>query len=504
MHDGTPPAGATRAPASEHDIVIVGAGLSGICAAWHLTRARPGDDIAILESRHAIGGTWDLFRYPGVRSDSDMPTLGFTFRPWLGERSIADGPSIRQYIRETAEAGDLTRRIRFGHRLLSANWDSTLRRWCLTVAVDGADAPREIRCRFLMLCTGYYRYSAGHLPQFDGIDDFRGELVHPQQWPASLELEGRRVAVIGSGATAVTLVPELAKRGAHVTMVQRTPSYIAVMPGRDAISRFLHRTLGARVAHFLTRWKNILYTMFIYNLSRWKPHIVRHNILKHIRAEIGDRVDVERHFRPPYDPWDQRLCLAPDGDFFEAIKAGDVDLVTDRIDRFEPEGIRTASGDLVPADLVVTATGLSLLVAGGAKLHVDGAPISANSRVTYKGAMLSGLPNLALTMGYTNASWTLKCELIARWVVRLMKYMDAHGYDVVTPEYDGDGPFRPFIDLDSGYIARAADRLPRQTAAPPWTVNQNYFRDLRAFRFSRIDDGALNFERAQAAAEAAA
>ena len=504
MYDGMPPDEALRATISEHDIVVVGAGLSGICAAWHLTRARPADDIAILEARDAMGGTWDLFRYPGIRSDSDMPTLGFQFRPWLGEKSIADGPSIREYIRETAEESGLADRIRFGHRMKSANWDSALRRWRLSVEVAGESTPREIRCRFLMMCTGYYRYSEGHTPEFEGVEDYEGRLVHPQRWPDDLELEGKRVAVIGSGATAVTLVPELARLGAHVTMVQRTPTYIAVMPGRDAISRLLHRTLGARVAHFLTRWKNILYTMFTFNLSRWKPHIVRHNILKHIREEVGDRLDVDKHFRPPYDPWDQRLCLAPDGDFFEAIKAGDVDIVTDRIDRFEADGVRMQSGEKVDADVVVTATGLSLLVAGGAKLHLDGEPVSANSRVTYKGAMLSGMPNLALTMGYTNASWTLKCELIARWVVRVLAHMDRRGCDVVTPVYEGEGPFRPFIDLDSGYIARAADRLPKQTGTPPWTVNQNYFLDMRAFRFSRIDDGALSFEREEAAARATA
>ncbi len=502
MLDGTPQDDAVQTAVHDHDIVIVGAGLSGICAGWHLTRSRPSADIAILETREAVGGTWDLFRYPGIRSDSDMPTLGFAFRPWIREQSIADGPSIREYIRETAAEAGLDKLIRFGHRMTSANWDSAMRLWRLTVTVNGVAT--EFRCRFLMMCTGYYRYSAGHLPEFEGFDDYEGRVIHPQQWPEYLDLQGQRVAVIGSGATAVTLVPELAQRGAHVTMVQRTPSYIAVMPARDAISRFMHKVLGARAAHFLTRWKNILYTMFTFNLSRWKPGFVRNNIMKHIRSEVGDQLDVDKHFRPPYDPWDQRLCLAPDGDFFEAIKAGQVEMVTDQIARFEADGVRMASGDKVVADTVITATGLSLLVAGGAKLHVDGEPISANSRVTYKGAMLSGLPNLALTMGYTNASWTLKCELIARWVVRLLAHMDRHGYDVVTPEYSGEGPYRPFIDLDSGYISRAADRLPKQTGTAPWTVNQNYFRDLRAFRYARIDDGALAFERAPERASAVA
>ncbi len=483
----TPPA------EDDHDTIIIGAGLSGICAAWHLTRARPDDKLAVLEARDNMGGTWDLFRYPGIRSDSDMPTLGFTFRPWLGEKAIADGPSIRKYIRDTADEAGITPRIRFGHKLRAADWDSQAERWVLSIDIAGESRVKTMRCRFLLLCSGYYSYEAGYTPDFPGIDQFSGQVIHPQQWPESLDIRGKRIAVIGSGATAVTLIPELAREAAQVTMIQRTPTYIAALPWRDAIANWLHRWFGARVAHWLVRWKNILYSMLIFQISRRRPAIIKKQILDHIEAEIGDRVDVKKHFQPPYNPWDQRLCLAPDGDFFEAIKSGKADIETDTIEGFTSDSVRLASGQSVGADIVVTATGLALEVAGGATISIDGERVEANQLITYKGAMLSGIPNLALTMGYTNASWTLKCELIAQWVVRLLGHMDKHGYTTVVPHYDEAYDVRPFIDLGSGYIARAAADLPRQTTRRPWTVNQNYFLDLKAFRWSRIDDGALRF-----------
>ena len=474
-----------------HDVVIVGAGLSGICTAWHLRQHRPEDDFVVLESRAAVGGTWDLFRYPGVRSDSDMPTLGYGFRPWLGEDAIADGARIRDYIEATADEAGIRDRIAFEHRLTRADWNSTTGTWTLGIEVPGAT--RTLRTRFLMLCTGYYDYDSGYTPGLPGVDAFGGDVIHPQHWPADFDPAGRRIAVIGSGATAVTLVPALCALGAQVTMVQRTPSFIAELPARDSLSRWCHRWLGARAAHAVTRWKNILYTMMTYQLSRRWPSLVRRRLLAHVRELVGDRLDVDRHFNPPYEPWDQRLCLAPDGDFFAAIRSGDATVETGRIDGFDAASVRLEDGTEVLADTLVTATGLALKVAGGTRLTVDGRRVRASEQVSYKGAMLGGIPNLAMTMGYINASWTLKCELIARWFVRLRNYMDEHGYSRVCPDDMPSAGTRPLLDLDAGYIRRAEHLLPRQGSESPWRVHQNYFLDRYTFLWQRIDDGSLRF-----------
>ncbi|MEL6871001.1 MAG: NAD(P)/FAD-dependent oxidoreductase [Pseudomonadota bacterium] len=477
------------------DLIIVGAGLSGICAAWHMRKARPHARIALFEARDDVGGTWDLFQYPGVRSDSDMPTLGFTFRPWIEEHAIASGDRIKRYIRNTAEDGDILRHIRFGHRLRSADWSSTAQRWSLRFRCRPDNAVANYSADFLMLCTGYYDYAAGYTPEFAGREAFQGEWVHPQQWPDTFSTKDKRIAVIGSGATAVTLVPSLAETAAHVTMVQRTPSYIAEMPARDAVSRWAHRWLGKRAAHWLTRWKNILYTMSVFQLSRRFPSFMRKQLVNKVRQRLGSAVDVDKHFNPPYDPWDQRLCLAPDGDFFDALSNGSASVATGNIASFGADHLSLDDGTRIDADVIVCATGLALRVAGGARISVDGERVQANERVTYKGAMLSGVPNFAMTMGYTNASWTLKCELISQWTVRLLNYMDKHQYGVVCPLYLDHGADRPFIDLRAGYIERAATILPRQSRARPWTVNQNYFLDLYAFKWSGINDRALQFTR---------
>lgn len=474
------------------DVVIVGAGLSGICAAWHLQAHRPRDEFVVLESRDAIGGTWDLFRYPGVRSDSDMPTLGYAFRPWLDRDSIAHGDRIRKYIEQTASEAAITEKIRFGHKLVRADWSNDSCTWSLTI--ESAAGRSRLTTRFLFLCTGYYDYDAGFTPELPDIENFEGPVIHPQHWPQDLDWNDAKVAVVGSGATAITLIPALAERAANVTMIQRTPTYVAEMPARDALARWCHRRFGPRPAHWLTRWKNILYTMFVFQMSRRFPKFMRRRLIGEVHKAVGSHIDVDRHFAPPYNPWDQRLCLAPDGDFFAAIRAGKADVATGSIRTFGARHVELDDGTTVDADILVTATGLALKVAGGAELFVDGRRVRAARRTTYKGAMLSGVPNLALTMGYTNASWTLKCELIAEWVIRLRDYMDRNEFAVVRPRTpESTSRARPFIDLNAGYIRRGDHLLPRQTDDKPWQVNQNYFLDLMAFRWSRINDPALEF-----------
>ena len=498
---------APGAPPEELDVLVVGAGLSGICAAYHLSTGRPGRSFAVLEARERMGGTWDLFRYPGVRSDSDVQTLGYGFHPWRGERSITDGPSILAYIREAAEAHGLMDAVRLRHRVVGAAWDTPSARWTVEVEVGGpGDAPRrkQIRCRYLFLCTGYYDTEGGHAPTWPGMEDFAGEIVHPQAWPEGLETEGRRVAVIGSGATAVTLVPALAATAERVTMVQRTPSYVASMPAADQVANWLARRLPARTAHGATRWKNVLFGIWVYQLARRAPGFVKRGLSKALRDALGPDFDVDTHFTPPYDPWDQRLCLVPDGDLFEALRAGRAEIATGRIDRFTPAGLLLEDGREIEADVVVTATGLKLKVAGGMGLTVDGAPVELSALHCYKGTMFTDVPNLSLAMGYTNASWTLKCELIARYVVRLLNHMDARGLDWAAPEPPGPGvEDRPLIPLTSGYIQRGASMLPRQTDRAPWRLEQNYLADMRLLRFGRVDDH-MRFGRAEARAAAGA
>jgi monooxygenase len=480
---------------SEHvDVLIVGAGLSGVSAACHLRRRCPRKSYAILEAREGIGGTWDLFRYPGIRSDSDMFTLGFSFRPWREGKAIADGPSILDYIRTTAAEQGVDRAIRFGHRVVRAAWSSQDARW--TVDVERGGESVTMTCAFLLGCTGYFRYDKGHTPALPGIERFGGEVVHPQQWTDDVDDTGKRVVVIGSGATAVTLVPALAERAAHVTMLQRTPSYVVALPARDPVADLLRRRLPPRVAHPIVRWKNVLMTMASYQLSRRSPRAAKALIRLGLRLHLQPGYDLDTHFTPPYDPWDQRLCLVPDGDLFKALRRGDASIVTDRIATFTERGIRLASGAELEADLVVTATGLELLALGGIALTVDGRAVDPSQCLSYKGAMLSGVPNLALTIGYTNASWTLKCELICEYVCRLLDHMDEHGFVQATPRADHAQPTEPFLGLTAGYVQRAIDRFPRQGAAAPWRVHQNYLRDVKLLRFGPVDD-AMELRRYQ-------
>ena len=480
----------------EHlDVLIVGAGLSGIDAGYRIQTGDPGLRYAIFEARDAIGGTWDLFRYPGIRSDSDMATLGFPFRPWRGDKAIADGADIRDYVQETARAYGIDGCVRMHHRVTAAAWSSAAARW--TVDYDTGGVARRITCGFLFLCSGYYDYAEGHAPTWPGMDGFAGTVVHPQFWPDDLAVAGKRVVVIGSGATAVTLVPALARTAAHVTMLQRSPSYIVSQPARDPGADRLRRRLPAKLADGAIRWKSIALTTFLYVFARRKPKKLKKMILDGQRRALGPDFDMGAHFSPRYDPWDQRLCLVPDGDLFKALRRGTAEIVTDHIVRFTPEGIALASGRELPADVIVTATGLKMKLMGGAALSVDGERVDPASRLLYKGAMLEGVPNFAFAVGYTNASWTLKCDITARFVSRLLAHMKRRGQVSVRPEAEpGATSDEPMLDLTSGYVERAAALLPRQGTRAPWRVRQNYTLDLLAFRTGRMEDGVLRYERA--------
>ncbi len=490
----------------EHvDVLIVGAGLSGIGAAARLQRELPDASFAILEARDAIGGTWDLFRYPGIRSDSDMFTLGYDFRPWDEAEAIADGGAILRYVQETAHAEGLVGRIAFGARVTAAAWSSEDARWTVTAEpADGGD-PVVTSCAFLWVCSGYYRYEEGYTPPWEGTADFRGPIVHPQHWPADLDVTGRRVVVIGSGATAVTLVPALAATAAHVTMLQRTPSWIASVPSRDPAAERLRRFLPPRTAHGLARWKNALQGIGVYWLSRHRPALLKRFLLRRAAAQLPPGYDLATHLTPAYDPWDQRLCAVPDGDLFRALRSGRADIVTDRIERFAPTGLTLASGRTLEADVVVTATGLNVLALGGIRLEVDGEPVRLADTLAYKGAMLSGVPNLALTIGYTNASWTLKADLVARYVCRLLKHLHRTGATTATPvapPADRQGELVPLIDLQAGYVRRSLGELPKQGERAPWRLRQNYVRDLLTLRYGPVTDG-MRFERAATRARTA-
>ncbi|HET6484629.1 MAG TPA: NAD(P)/FAD-dependent oxidoreductase [Actinoplanes sp.] len=457
---------------SHYDVLIIGAGLSGIGAAWRLREAFPDRTYAILEARDVIGGTWDLFRYPGVRSDSDMFTLSYPFRPWTDTQSLASGDKIRAYLQQTADESGITGRIRFGAKVTAADWSSRDSRWTVRLA-DGT----TLTTNFLYACTGYYSYDAGHQPDFPGLAEYQGRVVHPQFWPADLDYRGKRVVIIGSGATAVTLVPAMSPDAAHVTMLQRSPSYLTSVPSRDVVADVLRRALPARAASTLARVKNILLTQGFYQLARRRPQRVRKALRTMAVRGLGDAAYVDEHFTPRYDPWDQRLCVIPGGDLWDEIRVGRASVVTDHIDSFLPSGIRLRTGRVLEADIVVSATGLTLLPIGGVDLTIDGEPVKIGERAAYRGLMLSGVPNLAYCIGYVNASWTLRADLFHRYVMRLLRYMDRHGYAVATPK-TRTGQGRPLLDLSSGYVQRALDIFPRQGDRAPWIVRQNYLRDV--------------------------
>jgi cation diffusion facilitator CzcD-associated flavoprotein CzcO len=483
---------------NEHlDVLIVGAGLSGVGAGCHLQSRCPGKTFAILEARDSLGGTWDLFRYPGIRSDSDMFTLGYSFRPWEEAKAIADGPSILKYIRDTARDNGVDRKIRLQHRVLRAEWSSAEERWLVEVERGDTGETERMSCGFLFVCSGYYRYDEGYTPDFKGTERFPGPIVHPQHWPDDLDYAGKRVVVIGSGATAVTLVPAMAESAEHVTMLQRSPSYVVSLPARDPLADLVRRLLPPKLAYPIVRWKNVIVTTLFFQLSRRRPRLVKSWIRKGVEKALPPGYDVDTHFKPRYNPWDQRMCLVPDGDLFDAIGSGKASVVTDRIASFTESGIELESGGELEADVIVTATGLNLAALGGMTLAVDGRDVELAETVGYKGMMLSGVPNLALTIGYTNASWTLKCDLVSQYVCRLLNHMDAHGYRSCRPRApDSSVVLEPFIDFNSGYVLRAIDTLPKQGDRAPWRLHQNYARDVLLLKRGSLEDEGIEFRAA--------
>jgi monooxygenase len=477
------------------DVLIVGAGLSGIGAAYYLQTRLPGKRYAILEGRDAIGGTWDLFRYPGIRSDSDLHTLGYAFKPWTDEHSIADGESILRYIRETAGENGIDRHIHFGRRVERASWSTSDARWTVTARRTDTGELVTFTAGFLLAAGGYYSYDGGFSPHFEGTERFRGEIVHPQDWPEDLDYAGKRVVVVGSGATAVTLVPAMTDEAAHVTMLQRSPTYVVSVPSKDPLPAMLRKVVSAERAYELTRLKNVAVQAAVYKLSRRYPHMVRRLIRKAAVRRLPEGYDVDTHFNPRYDPWDQRLCAVPDGDLFKALGRGDASIVTDRIATFTERGLLLESGTELEADVVITATGLNLVAFGGVDYAVDGDPVVLPERFAYKGMMLSGVPNFVFAVGYTNASWTLKVDLVFEYVCRLIAHMDRHGYDQCVPEADERIEARPLLDFSAGYVQRALDRFPKQGSAEPWQLAQSYLRDRRSLRNDTVEDGVMRFSK---------
>jgi len=482
----------------EHfDVLIVGAGLSGIGAGYHLQHKCPTKSFAILEGRDCIGGTWDLFRYPGIRSDSDMFTMGYSFKPWNEPKAIADGPDILNYIRRTAAENGIDKKIRFRHKVRRAWWSTKDACWTVEAERTSGEGATELvcfTCNFLFTCSGYYRYEEGYTPEFLGREDFKGPIVHPQKWPEQLDYAGKRVVVIGSGATAVTLVPEMAKTAAHVTMLQRSPTYVVSRPARDPLAIKLRRKFGDGIAYHAIRWRNVLLGMYFFQLARRKPERMRKLILGGVRMALGPDYDVATHFNPRYNPWDQRLCLVPDGDLFNAIRSNRASVVTKEIDRFTERGIRLKDGSELEADIIITATGLVVQLLGGMEVIVDGRTVDFAKTLGYKGMMYSDVPNLASALGYTNASWTLKCDLTCDYVCRLINYMDRHGYKSCVPHnVDPSVQQLPWLDFSSGYVQRAIAQMPKQGSKRPWRLYQNYVLDILSLRFGKIDDGVMKY-----------
>jgi len=476
------------------DVLIVGAGISGIGAACHLQRKCAGKSFAILEGRADIGGTWDLFRYPGIRSDSDMYTLGYAFKPWKEAEAIADGPSILKYLNETIEENDLRNKIQFNSKVTRASWSTADARWTLEIKVEGKAEPEIRTCKYLSMCSGYYNYDHGYLPEFKGMDDFNGAIAHPQHWPEDMDYSGKKVVVIGSGATAVTVVPAMAETAGHVTMLQRSPTYIVSRPGHDGLANWLRKWLPNYFAYKIARTKNILMTMLMFKLARSKPKPFKARLLKMVREELGPGHDIEKDYTPSYDPWDQRICAVPNSDLFNVIRKGAASVVTDHIDHITETGIKLKSGKTLEADIIVPATGLSLQTLGGMVLVIDGEELDLGNTTIYKGMTLSGVPNFAWTVGYTNASWTLKADLTADYVCRLLNHMEKNHYKICTPLLgDETASDEPLLDLKSGYITRALADLPKQGKRPPWKNHQNYISDLMHIKFGRVNDSFMKF-----------
>jgi len=482
----------------DFDVVIIGAGISGISAAHFLKEKCPGKTFTILEGRTNIGGTWDLFKYPGIRSDSDMYTLGFEFKPWKSPKAIADGPAIMDYLNETIQDEALHQYIKINHKVNGASWSSTDSTWTLDVLVNDSES-KSLTCQFVYMCTGYYNYEKGFTPEFNNVDSFTGKFIHPQHWPEDLDYTNKKVVVIGSGATAVTLIPELAKKAAHVTMLQRSPTYITVGPSEDKIANFFNNLLPDKWAYTFNRSRKIRVGNFFYKLARKNPKLMSNLIKKGVKKELGDYADIDKHFTPKYNPWDQRICLAPDGDFFNALKSGGASIVTDTIQSFTENGIQLESGANLEADIVISATGLELKFFGGVDLVVDNDPVDFASLVVYKGTMFSDVPNLCLAFGYTNASWTLKCDLSNDYFARIIQHMAVKGYQTCVPTFREENiSTEPFVDFNSSYILRYINDLPKQGTKEPWKLKQDYFVDRKKLRHDAIEDGVLEFRAAYA------
>ena len=489
----------------EHtDVLIIGAGLSGVGAGYHLQANCPGKSYVILEGRETMGGTWDLFKYPGIRSDSDMYTLGYSFKPWTNPKAIADGPSILAYIKETAQEYGIDKHIRFSHKVVKANWSTDDALWHVTAKRGPEQEEVRFTANFLFMCGGYYNYDEAFTPDFEGRDDFKGDVIHPQFWPENYDYSGKKVVVIGSGATAMTLVPSMTDKAEHVTMLQRTPTYVVSRPGSDAFANTMRKYLPAKMAYGITRWKNVLMGMYFYRMCMNKPAKVKDYLLGMVRDSLG-KEEVEKNFTPPYDPWDQRLCLVPDDDLYTSIKSGKASVKTDHIERFTETGIKLKSGEELEADIIVTATGLKLLPWNGLNVAIDGKQVQASDTMAYKGFMYSGVPNLASSFGYTNASWTLKCDLTCEYVCRLMNYMDERGFDQATPSFNTQEVTpEPWLDLKSGYVQRAMEQFPKQGDKTPWKLHQNYAKDLMMLRYGKVDGQGMVFTSKPAAKPATA
>ncbi len=477
----------------EHvDVLIIGAGISGIGAGCHLTMTSPAQNFAVLERRDNLGGTWDLFKYPGIRSDSDMYTFGYAFRPWTEGNDIASAASILRYLKETSEEYGVDKKIRYGHRVTKVNWSSAEKHWVVDVTNAGGDF--QISCKFLLSCTGYYNYDKAYLPKFDGYDEYQGQVVQPQFWPEDLDYKDKTVLVIGSGATAITLVPSMAGETKHITMLQRSPTYVFTRPAADKIANTLRKIFPQKFAYSLARTKNVLLNIFMFHRARTKPEKVREFLSNMAKEELGDSVDVDVHFNPSYNPWDQRLCLIPDSDLFNVLKDGSASIVTDHIERFTKTGVKLKSGATIDADIIIPATGLNLQFFGGAKTYIDNKEIHAGELINYKGMMFGNVPNMAAVFGYTNASWTLKADLTCGYVARLLNFMDKHNYEVAMPKLSGDIETERLVNLQSGYFLRSLDILPKQGKEMPWRNPENYLKDYKTIRWGKINDGVMSFE----------
>ena len=479
---------------TDYDVIIVGAGLSGIDAAYNIQTLCPGKTYTVLEGRDTMGGTWDLFRYPGIRSDSDMFTLGFPFSPWENPRAIADGPSILKYIKDTAAKFGIDKHIQYNHRVAAADWSDEKQQWTITITPHTGVPATTLTCRFLLMCSGYYDYDNGYLPHFDGYNDFKGRIVHPQKWTPDIDYTNKKVVIIGSGATAVTLVPELARKADKVYMLQRTPTFIMTLPGVDKVANFFQSVLPTKAAYHVIRWKNILISLGFYKASRRWPDTIRKFLQKEAKKQIGERYN-HKDFDPPYNPWDQRLCLVPDGDLFKSLKDGKAEVVTAHIERFTPTGVQLKDGRHLDADLIVTATGLKVQLLGGAKVSINGVVPDTGAMHVYRGVMMSDVPNFAFTVGYTNASWTLKSDLSSRFITKVLNYMAKNNYNVCVPRYNPAGyTSEPLLDFNAGYVLRANDKLPKQGSKHPWKVYQNYVRDLISLEWEGADDKSLEYK----------